>query len=112
MIVNLQRSPIFFFFLYLQSPSGINYLATYFVPFLCPYQLGQNRVRSPYRKYFLECNYQINYHIEEYYIEKQTLDKLKIWIWIFFIKKQNIQEKVTVYEQIYKILFPQTYKKK
>ena len=27
-----------YFFLYLQSPSGINYLITYFVPLLYPYQ--------------------------------------------------------------------------
>ena len=69
------------------SSSGINCLAPYFVPLLSPYQLGQNRVRSSERKYFLECNYQINYHIEKYYIEKQALNKLKIWIWIFFYKK-------------------------
>ena len=34
-IINLQGSPIFF---YLQSPSGLDCLITYFVPLLCPCQ--------------------------------------------------------------------------
>ena len=29
---------LLYFFLYLQSPNGINYLITYFVTLLCPYQ--------------------------------------------------------------------------
>ena len=36
MIINSLGSPILF--LYLQFPNGINYLITYFVPLLCPYQ--------------------------------------------------------------------------
>ena len=35
--INVQGSPIFF---YLQSPNGINYLITCFVPSFCPYQKG------------------------------------------------------------------------
>ena len=37
-IINLQESSLFFS--YLQSPSGINSLITYFVHLLCPYQLA------------------------------------------------------------------------
>ena len=29
---------LLYFFLYLQSPNGINYVITYFVALLCPYQ--------------------------------------------------------------------------
>ena len=35
-IINIQD--LLYFFLYLQSPSGINYLITYFAPLLCPYR--------------------------------------------------------------------------
>ena len=35
-IINLQGSPIYIF--YIQPPSGITYLIIYFVPLLCPYQ--------------------------------------------------------------------------
>ena len=42
MLINLQESPIFS--VYLQSPSGINYLITYFVPLLCPFRHSK---RSP-----------------------------------------------------------------
>ena len=32
------RESPYFFYLLIQSPSGVNYLITYFVPSLCPYQ--------------------------------------------------------------------------
>ena len=50
-IINLQGSPVFF---YLESPGGMNYWITYFVPSFCSYHYhdwplqGHGRFRQPH----------------------------------------------------------------